>query len=39
MSEKKELIRDLTTGSVPKTLLTFAMPREFDSCYLVQHQK
>jgi len=26
MSEKKELIRDLTTGSVPKTLLTFAMP-------------
>lgn len=26
MSEKKELIRDLTTGSVPKTLITFAMP-------------
>ncbi len=27
MSEKKnELIRDLTTGSVPKTLLSFAMP-------------
>ena len=26
MSEKKELIRDLTTGSVPVTLLTFAMP-------------
>ena len=26
MSEKKELIRDLTTGSVPRTLLTFAMP-------------
>lgn len=23
---KKELIRDLTTGSVPKTMLTFAMP-------------
>ena len=26
MSEKKELIRDLTVGSVPKTLLSFAMP-------------
>ena len=26
MSSKKEIIRDLTTGSVPKTLLTFAMP-------------
>ena len=29
MSEKKELIRDLTTGSVPKTLLSFAMPLFF----------
>ncbi len=29
MSEKKQLIRDLTTGSVPKTLLTFAMPLFF----------
>ena len=26
VSEKKELIRDLTNGSVPKTLLNFAMP-------------
>ena len=29
MSSKKEIIRDLTTGSVPKTLLTFAMPLFF----------
>ena len=26
MSEKKQLIRDLTAGSVPKTLITFALP-------------
>ncbi len=26
MEDEKQLIRDLTTGSVPKTLLTFAMP-------------
>ena len=26
MSEKKTIIRDLTTGSVPKTLLNFAAP-------------
>ncbi|MCR4950720.1 MAG: MATE family efflux transporter [Solobacterium sp.] len=26
MTQKKELIRDLTNGSVPKTLLNFAMP-------------
>lgn len=29
MSEKKELIRDLTSGSVPRTLLQFAMPLFF----------
>ena len=26
MEKRKELIRDLTTGSVPKTLLTFSLP-------------
>ena len=26
MEKKNALIRDLTTGSVPKTLLTFSMP-------------
>ncbi len=26
MSQKKELIRDLTVGSVPRTLITFALP-------------
>ena len=26
MSQKKEIIRDLTVGSVPKVLLNFAMP-------------
>ena len=29
MSEKKELIRDLTSGSVPATMLKFAMPLFF----------
>ena len=26
MEKRNSLIRDLTTGSVPKTLLTFSMP-------------
>lgn len=29
MSEKKQLIRDLTSGSVPRTMLQFAMPLFF----------
>ena len=26
MSQQKRIIRDLTVGSVPKTLLTFSLP-------------